>query len=257
MIILNLHNLWGKFLIFGEGNILNFLFYGAIILIFFLILSKQKFMKKRYMKNIDFPSSLYREKQIIPSLTPYEVALFIRDHRIVILLFIISQLLHGTINIESTYPLRIKKKDEVDEISPIEKEFIKAIENDGRLCKEKLESIFYSISHDLVKKIWLSDKTMLRHFLTDKTELIFEHILEKGGTETIEEVQWFLLHAEIDSTPFVMPALKSEKVFSPLTFHLPENSLKRFLQEISLGIYEQMSKSEEFHEEAITRIFHT
>ena len=221
---------------------MNSLFYSALILLLLLILSRQAFMKKRYELPLHLLSSFqpYSQEHFLPSLSAIETAFFLRDRRTVIVTAIMEHFLNGVIRIEQLSPLRIKvNADDNREKAPFTSLFLQSIEDDGSICAIRLEKALDSICDGLMKKIWLSDKTMLRSYLEDRIELVYENLLEKGAIQTDEELLWLFLHTDIQEEGLTIPPLKDGRILATCAPLMPDNSLHRLFRRLSLEIFFQ------------------
>lgn len=252
--MINGATIWGMILNFGEGSPIWYLFYGVMVLLVLLVLSKQSALRKRYLKDPESNYDASSPPPAIPALTPLEAALFIGDCRLVMVQLIISSLLKGIIGIEELHPLKIALK-EAGEETPLEREFKNSINPDGSLCRDPGQSFLELIARTLREKIWLSDKTMLRHYLQDRIELDYETIREKGRIETPQNLLWLLLHRDFESDGFRCPSLQEAPGFAPLVPLLAGRTLQQFIGELSREIYECETRTEEFSGKELLKIF--
>lgn len=212
----------------GGRSLLPYLLCGAGILLLLILLKRHAGLKA--LENGDEAPGKDIEN-VIPSLTPFEAALFLRDLRLVVLLMLVYLSLKGAVVIESPSPLRIKKKSE-EGLSPLEMEFFRAFSEDGAISAGQLEHVFSLLASELGRKLWLCHKPMIRQFLNDKIELMNESIRAKGRVDSLEEMLWILFEDE-EQISF----LEGRPYFPGIA---DSGSLKSFMREVSLGIFEEL-----------------
>jgi hypothetical protein len=180
----------------ADMNIVAYIVGSALCLVILLLLSRLGSIKKRFGSPVftDHEAHVRTPEGLIPSLSPYEAALLVRDEDTVIDLALTSLFLKGSLALVSTDPLKFTIEKIVSETRlPVEEALLASLTEEGRLSERGVRDFMKATALRLMEKIWFCDKTMMRRYEEDRIALRGEALEEKVKLEGIDDVLWLVL----------------------------------------------------------------